>query len=107
MEKVIPDHFSHVCSCTVTDTELLIRCVCEEFTEFLVEKNRAYGDSANNTIHIAGRTYTPEDSIYVRMGDKIRRLTNGSEYAGDDTLRDLAGYYILLEVISRKRRASE
>jgi hypothetical protein len=75
-----------------------IRRVCNEVAEFLVEKNKAYGDSAANPVRIFSRA-NPIEQIDVRIDDKLSRIARGSEYVGDDTELDLIGYLILRRVI--------
>jgi len=43
----------------------------------------------------------PLEQINVRIDDKLNRLFHGKEYAGDDTLKDLAGYYLLKKAYER------
>lgn len=73
---------------------------CNALAEMLLEKNAAYGDSALSPLAVFAKNLTPAERMGVRMDDKISRLMRGSEYPGDDTLWDLAGYLILL-LISR------
>jgi hypothetical protein len=73
---------------------------CNEFARFLVEKNRAYGNSALNPCRIMSKANTTEQ-LYVRIDDKLNRLMNGSEYPGDNDIQDLIGYLILLQVAKK------
>ena len=84
----------------------------EEVTEIttglsttLIEKNKAYGDSALNPARIFSNA-SPMEQIRVRIDDKLSRIQRGSEYPGDDTIADLAGYLILL-LIARNREREE
>ena len=76
----------------------MIKRVCNEVSDFLVEKNKAYGDSAANPVRIFSRA-NPIEQIDVRIDDKLSRIARGSEYVGDDTELDLIGYLILRRVI--------
>lgn len=76
------------------DSESRIRRVCAELADFLVEKNRSYGDSALQPLAVFSRASAAE-RMAVRIDDKLSRIARGSEYPGDDTIKDLAGYFIL------------
>lgn len=65
--------------------------------DMLVEKNEAYGNSALDPVRIFSSA-SAEEQILVRIDDKLSRLQRGSEYAGDDTISDLIGYLILLQI---------
>ena len=84
-----------------SSTESTIDDVCSELAEFLKEKNRAYGDSALNPTRIFSKA-DPLEQIRVRIDDKLNRLMKGQEYAGDDTVKDLAGYLVLFMVAQRR-----
>ena len=64
-------------------------------TNFLVGKNRAYGNSAEEPIGIFAKRLDQLAQIDVRIDDKLNRLSKGSEYPGDDTIKDLTGYLVL------------
>jgi len=69
--------------------------ITTEIAELLIEKNKAYGNSALNPVRIFSKSDTIEQ-INVRLDDKLSRLARGHEYPGDDTIRDLIGYLIIL-----------
>ena len=73
---------------------------CVDFAEFLIRKNRAYGNSALNPCRIMSKA-DPLEQLYVRIDDKLNRLMNGSEYPGDNDIQDLIGYLILLQVAKK------
>jgi len=79
-----------------TTTADRIRAQCAQLAEFLIEKNRCYGDSALNPIGIFARGEA-EELIRVRIDDKLSRMARG-QAAGEDVIKDLAGYLILLMV---------
>lgn len=62
--------------------------------EFLVRKNKAYGDSALAPLRVFSNA-SMEEQIRVRIDDKLSRLARGHA-AGEDAIVDLAGYLILL-----------
>ena len=68
--------------------------VLANIEEMLVEKNRAYGDSALNPIRVFSKADS-EEQILVSIDDKLSRLARG-DAAGEDVVRDLVGYLVLL-----------
>ncbi|MHC4315906.1 MAG: hypothetical protein ACYSW3_25975 [Planctomycetota bacterium] len=88
------------------DTQMIIKIVCNEVMEMLLEKNRCYGDSAINPARIFSKSSAIEQ-INVRIDDKINRLMNGSEYGNEDTEKDLIGYLILKRVAQRRIQYDE
>lgn len=78
----------------------MIQQVCNDYASFLIAKNKAYGSSFSDPINIFSKT-SAEEQLYVRIDDKLNRLSKGQEYPGDDTVKDLIGYLILLEVLRR------
>ena len=83
------------------ETEKSIERVMSGIQKMLIEKNRAYGDSALEPVRVFSKTDTTEQ-LYVRIDDKLSRVKRGHEYPGDDTIFDLIGYLILL-LISKER----
>jgi hypothetical protein len=86
-------------------TEDLIENVCSDIQQMLIEKNRAYGDSALDPVRIFSKSDSVEQ-IYVRIDDKLSRVKRGHEYPGDDTIKDLVGYLILLLVAKEKQNGA-
>jgi hypothetical protein len=83
------------------ETEQKITEVMSGIEKMLIEKNRAYGDSALDPV----RVFSKDDAIqqlYVRIDDKLSRVQRGYEYPGDDTVFDLIGYLVLL-LIAKER----
>jgi len=87
------------------NTENLIKSVCSDIQKMLIEKNRAYGDSALDPVRIFSKSDAVEQ-IYVRIDDKLSRVKRGHEYPGDDTIKDLVGYLVLLLVAKEKQNGS-
>jgi hypothetical protein len=87
------------------NTEDLIENVCSDIQEMLIQKNRAYGDSALDPVRIFAKSDAVEQ-IYVRIDDKLSRVKRGHEYPGDDTIKDLVGYLVLLLVAKEKQHGS-
>jgi hypothetical protein len=67
-----------------------IRAMCQKMADFLVEKNRAYGNSASEPCRIFAKRVDPLAQIDCRIDDKLSRLMKGGEYPGDDSILDLA-----------------
>ena len=73
----------------------------------LLEKNRAYGDSATNPSNVFS-SGSAVDSICARIDDKLMRIQNkGINDKTEDTISDLIGYLILLKVAMRKENNDE
>lgn len=75
-----------------------------DLAQMLVDKNAAYGDSISDPVRIFSKS-TPEEQIANRVDDKLSRAKRGHEYPGDNTIKDLAGYFILW-VMLRERPQS-
>jgi hypothetical protein len=71
-----------------------------EIAKFLVEKNRAYGNSAAEPLRVFAKGVDAVAQINVRIDDKLSRIARGTEFPGDDTDLDLVGYLILKRVIA-------
>ena len=80
--------------------ERSVEAVLEEVQNMLIEKNRAYGDSALNPLRVFSRA-SSEEQLRVRIDDKLSRLARGSD-AGEDTIKDLIGYLVLLRVAQKR-----
>lgn len=82
------------------DFETEVRAVLEEIGDMLIEKNRAYGNSALDPVRIFSKA-TNVEQILVRIDDKLSRLARGSA-AGEDVEKDLLGYLVILRVARRR-----
>ena len=88
-------------------TEDLIIKVTDEMKDLLIEKNRAYGDSATNPSNVFS-SGSPIDSLCARIDDKLMRIQNkGINDKTEDTVSDLIGYLILLKVAMYKEKHDE
>lgn len=85
--------------------EKYIREICAEITTMLLEKNKAYGNSAAEPVRIFSKA-NPIEQINVRLDDKLSRIARGNEYPGDDTELDLIGYLILKRAVKAKQAVS-
>lgn len=79
------------------DYEFLIREACNQMADFLIAKNKAYGNSAMEPIRVFSKS-GPLEQINVRLDDKLSRIMKGEAYEGDDNEMDLEGYMVLKRV---------
>ena len=84
----------------MTDAQAAIKQVCDDVRRVLLEKNRAYGNSALDPLRIFSKADRLEQ-LNVRIDDKLSRIARGREFAGDDTELDLIGYLVLRRVARR------
>ena len=82
---------------SLTDTQKRIERECDNIKEFLIRKNKAYGDSALAPIRIFSEADVQEQ-IKVRIDDKLNRLIQGKNTieSDKDVIKDLIGYLVLL-----------
>ena len=85
-------------------TSELIKEVAREVVMLLLEKNKAYGDTANKPPKIFSKL-SDKEGILARIDDKLSRIkTVGLNDQTEDTLLDLIGYLILYKVQCRKEK---
>ena len=81
-----------------------IRAECNAVKGLLLAKNREYGNSALEPIHVFS-TLDAEAQIDVRIDDKLKRLqtikTMDATTIHEDTEMDLIGYLLLKRVARR------
>ncbi len=82
------------------DTQQMIKAVVKEVRDMLLEKNKAYGDSAIDPIRCFSKA-SPLEQINVRLDDKLSRIMRGHEFGQEDVEFDLIGYLILKRVAQR------
>ena len=75
--------------------EQKVQDILHGMADLLVEKNAAYGNSALDPVRIFSKADTTEQ-LYVRLDDKLSRVQRGTEFPGDDTIRDIIGYCTLI-----------
>lgn len=91
---------------SLTQTQKEIADECGRIARMLIEKNRAYGDSALDPVRMFSQADAIEQ-LKVRIDDKLSRLKRGSA-AGEDVIGDLLGYLVLLKIAMRRQgQASE
>lgn len=76
--------------------EAIVR-TCDEIRDMLLEKNESYGNSVFDPIGIFSKA-NPVEGISTRVDDKLQRMKAGHEFPGDDTIKDLIGYLVLLRI---------
>lgn len=84
----------------MTETQKQIQQVTENFSEFLIEKNKRYGNSALSPIDVFGNHIDSDNAsalnnMFVRLDDKLSRIKN-SETLRKNDIADLVGYLLLL-----------
>ena len=85
---------------SLTKVRKEIKKVCDGFADFLITKNRKYGNSALEPIRIFSKA-DPLEQLYVRLDDKLSRIVNRQKDEDEDVGKDLVGYLILTEVYKR------
>jgi len=85
----------------VNKTEMAILDECNRLSNMLIEKNRAYGNSALDPVRIFSQADNAEQ-LKVRIDDKLSRFARGREYQGDNDLDDLMGYLVLLSIVKKE-----
>ena len=75
-----------------------------EITDFLLSKNKQYGNSVFEPIGIFSKNI-PQESLRVRIDDKLSRLKRGNDSieCDEDIVKDLIGYLLLLLIMMREQ----
>ena len=83
----------------LTESQRKIKNKCRIIEEFLLQKNKQYGDSVLAPIRVFSKANSDEQ-IRVRIDDKLNRLLQGDDSIekDEDVIMDLIGYLILLLV---------
>ena len=85
------------------DMQDKIKHECRMISDLLCQKNESYGDSACSPRNIFSKL-DAEDAICARIDDKLSRIANrGLNGDTEDTLFDLIGYLILLQIARKDR----
>lgn len=79
-----------------SNTQEKIKEITQNMRDFLVEKNRRYGDSALSPCQIFSKAANAEQ-LCSRIDDKLSRIKNADEFKKND-LCDLVGYLLLLMI---------
>jgi len=85
---------------TQRQVESLIRKHMIEYGNFLIKKNRAYGNSAFEAINIYSKG-SALDLMKLRMDDKLKKMLKGSDLTDEkeDAAKDFCGYWHLMEIL--------
>lgn len=78
----------------LTETQQKIINTMDSMRDFLLEKNRRYGNSALEPKRMFSKA-TTDEQILVRLDDKISRIQNSVELRKND-IADMIGYLALL-----------
>ena len=84
----------------LTEVQKAIAETCAEISEFLIEKNRKYGNSALEPVRIFSKSDTLEQ-LNVRIDDKLSRAISSQTDDDEDIETDLVGYIILKKVYKK------
>jgi len=75
-----------------------IKITGQEVIDLLIEKNESYGDSALEPANVFADG-SAIDNLCARIDDKLMRIkTQGFRGYGEDNVKDLIGYLILLKI---------
>lgn len=80
-----------------------LNVVLETLFEFLVEKNRKYGDSVLTPISCFSKL-SPVEGVNIRLDDKIKRLMSAQQDETEDVELDLIGYLLIKQVIKLREK---
>lgn len=80
------------------DFIMKIDCILHDVRHMLIQKNKAYGNSALEPLRCFSKASSKE-ALLVRIDDKLSRIMRGHD-AGEDTVMDLIGYLVLLRLAS-------
>mgnify|MGYP003109391539 FL=1 len=87
-------------------TQNAIKWMCNDIRDLLIEKNKAYGNSAIDPENIFSKLDNAQ-AICARIDDKLARIKNrGLDDKTEDTLDDLIGYLVLLKVARSEEAAN-
>jgi len=85
----------------INGTEKAILDECNRVASLLIEKNRAYGNSALDPVRVFSSSDNVEQ-LNVRIDDKLSRRMRGGKYQGDNDLDDLIGYLVLMSIAQKE-----
>lgn len=89
------------------DYQKLIEDEFDDIKNLVLEKNKAYGNSAFEPQRVFS-TSSSIEQIKVRIDDKLSRIKNLSTNLDDsieDTVKDLIGYLVILRVAQKASKA--
>ena len=74
--------------------------------EFVLAKNRKYGDSALNPVRVFSKA-DRKQGLLVRLDDKISRLMKGNLELDHELVRDIIGYLVLYDVMLDEEKGKD
>jgi hypothetical protein len=74
-----------------------VQIVLKGIENLLLEKRKAYGDSALNPIRIFSKA-NADEALLARIDDKLSRIKNLGFEDNEDSINDLIGYLVLLKI---------
>jgi hypothetical protein len=81
--------------CVMSNISSNIKEVCQNLSDFLLEKNNRYGNSVmNDTLRVFSKHSTDDpvlNAILSRLDDKLSRINNSTELRKNDVV-DFLGY---------------
>jgi hypothetical protein len=89
------------------DYQKLIQEEFDEIKNLVLEKNKAYGNSAFEPQRVFSNASNIEQ-IKVRIDDKLSRIKNLStnlDESVEDTVKDLIGYLVILRIAQKTSKA--
>jgi hypothetical protein len=100
-----PETFSYKGQKSYNDpTVMKAKEIADEIIEMLNNKNIAYGNSALNPLRLFSNVSAME-GLCVRIDDKLSRISNSGITEGtEDSVKDLIGYLLLLQVALTKSK---
>lgn len=75
-----------------------LRALYSERFEFLMAKNKKYGNSALEPQRIFSKSNSIEQ-LLVRIDDKLSRIRNQDTLTDLDAIKDLSGYLDILQIL--------
>jgi chromatin remodeling complex protein RSC6 len=78
------------------NTQEQIDTLFNNFSDFLKEKNKRYGDSVINPVKIFSKV-EPTNKACIRLDEKLQRIINSDELRKND-VSDTFGYLALLMI---------
>lgn len=93
------------CYAVYNETQNKIKGICDEIADLLIYKNKKYGNSALEPKNIFYKG-NAENSILIRLDDKIGRIINNKGEIRTNDIVDIIGYLVLL-LISKNTNLEE
>jgi hypothetical protein len=89
-----------------TRLEIEVDGQLDNIKAILLSKNKKYKDSVFKPINVFSKL-DPREGILVRIDDKLKRFKNCGTVDSEDTVDDLIGYLVLLQIFDAREKAEE